>query len=103
MATAKYFEAWRRYPGDFSMIVLDRFVAKPSKLAFDPANGILMHMGFTEDRRYFSRDKTTEFALRDGNMGTCFLWKSASLDASFHCYSIFCAWEFSDKLHCLGH
>src|SRR5262245_47018019 len=64
MATAKYFEAWRRYPGDFSMIVLDRFVAKPSKLAFD-AYGILMHMGYTEDKRYFSKPKTTDFALRN--------------------------------------
>jgi hypothetical protein len=47
------------------MIVLDRFVAKPSKLAFDPAKGILMHMGYTEDKRYFSKPRTTEFALRD--------------------------------------
>ena len=73
MATSKYFEAWTRYPGDFSMIVLDRFVAKPSKLAFDPGNSILMDKGYAEDRRYFSRSKTLEYALGDRHYGDLFL------------------------------
>lgn len=77
MAIAKYFEAWTRYPADFSMIVLNRFVAAPSKFVFDPANGILMHKGYTEDRRYFSSRQRTlgtlGHALNDGNYGDLFL------------------------------
>ena len=72
MVTSKYFEAWTRYPGDFSVIVLDRFFAKPSKLAFNPGNSILMHKGYTEDRRYFSRVKTLEYALGDRHYGDLF-------------------------------
>lgn len=73
MAIAKYFEAWTRYPADFFMIVLDRFVAKPSKLAFDPANGILMHKGYSQNGRYFSNRKTLEYAVRERSYGDLIL------------------------------
>lgn len=73
MATAKYFEAWRRYPSDFLAIVMERFLEKPSKLVFDPANGLLMHKGYTESKRYFSNKDTLEYAWNGGRYGDLFL------------------------------
>ena len=73
MAMSKYLEAWRRFPADFSAIVMGRFFNKPSKLAFDPANGILMHKGYAEDRRYFKSGFLLGSAWSARRLGDLFL------------------------------
>lgn len=64
MTIAKYFEAWRRFPGTFAGAVFERVMDDQPKLLFSPGSALMMHALYaTDDPLYASSRRTLAAGL----------------------------------------